>query len=619
MLRALLFVSLLAFTPVVAVVAADAQETNKLAAPAGWVGEVIQLPPPFAPDMKLKGREQIRFAPGMMKSGSKSFFSYAFVFELEEKPELTDAVVQAEFLKYYRGLCKAVLRGQRPDVDPSKFTLKLKRVAAKSPPKSAAKKNTGPPAHYRGVLDWVEPFVTKKPQKLNLDIRTWKRGGRSYLFASVSPFGREQDIWKQLDKIRKDHVGSNARSQKSASSASSAWPRWRGPADSGSTERGAFPVQFTEQNQVWRAALPGRGCSTPIIWRQNVYLTAPVDGKDALLSYDDSGKQRWQAVFGPEDGGKHRNGSGCNASPVTDGDGVFVYFKSGTLAAVDLDGQVRWQTNLVERFGKVNLFWDHGTSPVLTKKHVIMARMHRGESWLAAFDKQSGRIAWKVARNYKTPVECDHGYSTPLVIQHNGKEALLVWGAEHLTIHDAKDGKVAWSCGNFNPDGNRLWPAIATPVIVGDVAVVAYGRNDRGKPTLHGVRLKGSGDVTDSGHLWKRNDIGTFVPSPVAYKGRVYLVGDRGRVVCLDPASGKTVWQDRFPKNRAAFYASPLIANGKLYAPREDGVVFVAEVSDAGFKLLSENNMRESVIGSPVPVGNRLFLRGDKHLFCYGP
>ena len=86
--------------------------------------------------------------------------------------------------------------------------------------------------------------------------------------------------------------------------------------------------------------------------------------------------------------------------------------------------------------------------------------------------------------------------TTPLVIQHQGKECILVWGAEHVTIHDATDGKVTWSCGNFNPEANKLWPAIASPVIVGDMVVIAYGRNDRGIPRLHGIRLAGSGDVT---------------------------------------------------------------------------------------------------------------------------
>jgi outer membrane protein assembly factor BamB len=396
------------------------------------------------------------------------------------------------------------------------------------------------------------------------------------------------------------------------------WTAWRGPSGSGSVETGDYPVNFNANTYLWRTPLPGKGCSTPIVLDEQLFLTAPVDGKDAVLSYDYDGKEKWRTVFGTENAGKHRNGSGSNASPITDEKAVFVFFKSGTFAAVELDGTVRWKTNLVERFGKDTLFWDHGTSPVLTSKHVIMARMHQGESWLAAFDKVTGDIAWKVARNYTVPTECDHGYTTPVVMQFGGKEAILVWGAEHVTIHDAANGDVLWTCGNFNPEGNRLWPAIATPVIVNDVAVIAYGRNDRGIPRLHGLRLTGSGDVTEKNRIWKREDVGTFVPTPVVYQGSVILVRDHGEVECIEPESGKTIWKDAFPKTRSNYYASPVIAAGKLYAPREDGIIYVASVSNGQFRQLAENDMGESVIGSPVPSQNRLFIRGEKHLFCVG-
>lgn len=207
------------------------------------------------------------------------------------------------------------------------------------------------------------------------------------------------------------------------------WPQWRGPQDNGSTDLGTYPVHFNESTLQWKAGLPGKGCSTPIVLNRTVFVTAPVDGNDALLCFDWDGNQRWNVTFGPERAGKHRNGSGCNASPITDGSAVFVYFKSGTLAAVELDGTVRWQTDLVERFGEDERFWDHGTSPVVTDKHVVMARMHAGDSWLAAFDKISGNLAWKIARNYPTPLEGDQCYTTPLALEHGGKQALLVWGA----------------------------------------------------------------------------------------------------------------------------------------------------------------------------------------------
>lgn len=400
-----------------------------------------------------------------------------------------------------------------------------------------------------------------------------------------------------------------------AAAESADWRSWRGPLGFGSVERSGYPVEFSADKYRWRAELPGRGCSTPIVLDGLIYVTSPADGKDALICFSAEGRETWRAVFESENPGKHRNGSGSNASPVTDGAAVFVYYKSGTLAAVERAGKIRWKTNLVERFGPDTLFWDHGTSPVLTEKYVVMARMHRGESWLAAFDKTTGEMAWKIPRNYSTPTECDHGYTTPLVIPFQGRESILVWGAEHLTIHNAADGQLTWSCGNFNPDANKLWPAIATPVIVGDMVVIAYGRNDRGIPRLHGIRLTGTGDVTSTNHVWKRDDIGTFVPTPVAYQGRVILVRDRGEVACIDPPTGTTVWEGAFPKHRTNFYASPLVAGDKLYAPREDGVVFVAQIAGDKFELLAENNMGESVIGSPVPYGSQLLIRGEKHLF----
>lgn len=187
------------------IVGADEPNAFKLAAPEGWSGETIALPPGFAPDMALKGSEHIRFAPGMMKATSDSFFSYAFVFELQSKPELTDAVVKEEFLKYYRGLCKAVLNGKAPDVDPSKFTMELEQVKSKPGEKSPDAQTV-----YTATLEWVEPFATKKPQKLNLEIRTWTRDNRNYLFACVSPQARDAAIWKQLNGIRDDYLKKHA-------------------------------------------------------------------------------------------------------------------------------------------------------------------------------------------------------------------------------------------------------------------------------------------------------------------------------------------------------------------------------------------------------------------------
>jgi outer membrane protein assembly factor BamB len=390
------------------------------------------------------------------------------------------------------------------------------------------------------------------------------------------------------------------------------WPHWRGPHDCGSIETGRYPVKWdATTNVAWKTPLPGKGCSTPVVCAGRIFLTAPVEGKDAVLALDTSGKVLWQTTLGPERPGKHRNGSGCNPSPVTDGQGVFAYFKSGTLAGLDLDGRLRWKTNLQQEYGKDTLYWDIGTSPVLTEKDVVVAVMHEGDSFLAAFDKLTGQMRWKVARNYRTPLEGDHSYTTPILIRHEGREALLVLGGERLTAHDAADGKILWSCGDFNPQAKNNWVPVASPVVVGDIAVVPYGRGT----CLHGIRLGGSGDVTASHRIWKREDTGSFVPTPAAQGGRVYVLCDRGEIDCIDSATGKTLWSGQLPKRSSKYYASPLVADGKIYAAREDGVVFVAR-GEGKFEVLAENDLGERLIASPVPLDGRLLLRGEKHLFC---
>ena len=318
------------------------------------------------------------------------------------------------------------------------------------------------------------------------------------------------------------------------------WPGWRGPGGNGSTASGTYPHRWTADSVSWKAALPGKGGSSPVVWNDRIYLSTPSDGEDAVLALDASGRQLWLTRLGPESPAKHRTlGSSCNASPVTDGKAVFVYFRSGHLAAVELDGAVRWKLNLAERFGADQLFWDQGSSPVLSGPNLILARMHQGESWIAAFDKKTGELRWQQPRNYKVPNENDNGYTTPVLFNEQGRQSILLWGADHATAYNAADGRLLWSAGGFNPEGTAYWPAIASPVVSGGIAVIPVGRDDRPRQAqVHGVRIGGSGDVTATHRVWKRDDIGVFVAALAEYQGRVYLLRHRGEVVCLDPATG---------------------------------------------------------------------------------
>lgn len=171
-----------------------------------WKGERITLPPPFAPAMKLRGLEEIRFAPGMFRAQADSFFSYAFVFSVAREQELTAPVIQRELLAYYRGLAESVSKSKGAEVNAGKFTFKLVQAkeAAGTPEKIPTATSV---TQYAGELDWVEPFVTAKPQSLHFEIQSWAEPAtaRNYLFVCTSPRASAEtdEVWRELRKLRR--------------------------------------------------------------------------------------------------------------------------------------------------------------------------------------------------------------------------------------------------------------------------------------------------------------------------------------------------------------------------------------------------------------------------------
>lgn len=393
------------------------------------------------------------------------------------------------------------------------------------------------------------------------------------------------------------------------------WPQWRGPLGTGVAEDGNYPVEFSaKENVAWKVELPGRGTSTPAVWGDQVFVTCGIEGEDGVVCYGLDGKERWRKTLGQERPGKHAKGTGSNPSPATDGEHLVVYFKSGTVACFDLSGEELWKLNLQERYGEDTLWHDLGTSPVLSGGRAIIAVVHEGDSYLVALDLSNGKVAWKTKREYDNPQEADQAYTTPQVVQIEGKDVVVTWGADHLTGHDAVTGKLLWESGGFNPKNEGYWRVIASAAIGDGIAVVPWGR---GK-FLTGVRVGGQGDITKSNLLWEKQDLGADVPTAVVRDRKAYLLTDAGRIVCLDLQSGDELWSAELPKNRNKYYASPVLAGDKLYCAREDGVIYVCQVSDEGCKQLAENDMGEHVFATPVPVRNSLLIRGEKHLFRIG-
>ena len=393
------------------------------------------------------------------------------------------------------------------------------------------------------------------------------------------------------------------------------WPQWRGPEASGVAADGDYPIEFSdEKNVAWKVALPGPGTSTPAVWGDDVFVTCEIEGQDAVLCLGMDGDERWRRELGPGRAGKHRNGTGSNPSPVTDGKHVVVYFKSGTVACLDFEGNERWKINLQERYGEDTLWWDLGTSPVLAGDRVIIAVMQEGDSYLVALNLADGEVLWKTPRRYKTSEESDQAYTTPQIVRQGGKEVVVTWGADHLTGHDVESGKLLWECGGFNPENEGMWRVIASAAVGEGMAIVPYGRGN----FVAGVRLGGSGDVTESNRVWEKQGkgIGADVPTPVIRDGKAYLLTDTGKIACLDIKTGEDIWSAELPRNRNKFYASPVLAGDLLYCAREDGTVFVGRVDDVGFELLEENEMGEKIIATPVLVDGTLLLRGEENLYA---
>ena len=395
------------------------------------------------------------------------------------------------------------------------------------------------------------------------------------------------------------------------------WPQWRGPEGNGVVPAGDFPTEFSQQaNLAWSVDLPGKGSSTPAVYGGKVFLTVPKNDQDTVMCFDLKGRPLWEKVLGADRKGQrvHKNGSTSNPSPVVDANQVYVYFQSGRLVALTHAGERKWETNLQERWGEDTLWWPLGSSPVLAGGNVVVPVIHEGSSYLAAFDCKSGDVAWKTDRNYKTKKETDQAYTTPQVVRDDsGNEVVVTWGADHLTGHAAKGGKLVWECGGFNPKDEAMWRVIASPALSDGIAVVPYGRTK----FVAGVRLGGQGDVTESNRLWERRGFGADCPSPVARDGRVYLLTDRGAIHCLDLKTGEDIWEEKLPRASAKFFSSPVLAGDLLYAGREDGTLFCVKVEDEGIDVLNEVDLGESIIAAPVLVDGKLLVRAGKELFCF--
>ena len=425
--------------------------------------------------------------------------------------------------------------------------------------------------------------------------------------------------------------------------AQSDWPNWRGPGQDGVAVAADYPTEWGDE-PLWTQPLPGRGSSTPVVARfdggePQLLLTVSLDdpnsgdgnegtASNGVVSYALDGTANWQTPISPLVAGKHKKASGANPSIAVGEKLLFAYFKSGMLAALHPDGRIAWTKDLAREFGGYDaesLWWDLGTSPVVQGENVIVAMMQSGPSFLVALDQATGDVTWRTDRDTDAPLEAAQSYTTPVVGTYDGRDALFTAGADIVTCHDADNGRELWRIGGLNPEGDKYFRSIASPVLLGtaddnrDMLLVPYARGE----SVWAIAVPRNVGDPPREAAWVRNDLGSDVPTPTGSGGVAYILTDKGKqrgtLHAVDVATGQTLGTHTLPRGRDGYSASPVLAGDRLYLIREDGAGFVVDVSDpASMETVSENQVEGLVVATPVLADGRLFLRTAETLYAFG-
>lgn len=451
----------------------------------------------------------------------------------------------------------------------------------------------------------------------------------------------------------------------SAYGAGAQWPQFRGPGGSGvgATD---FPTHFgPNSNVVWKTALPS-GHSSPCLWGGRIFLTGFAEGKlETLCLNQRDGAVLWRRHVEPgniERGAQLSNPA--TATPTTDGERVCVYFGAFGLVAYDFDGKDLWRKPLsipVTQHGA-------GTSPVLAGDWLILNSDQDVDSHLLAVNKRDGQTVWKTERP-----GFHRGFATPLLWPIEKPEQIIVPGTLRLIAYNLKDGTERWSVrglpnemvsspvagdgliylagwtygsgvsrmpafdklleqGDTNHDGQLTrnespgGPAKQHFLYIdadknGRVTREEYAAIarifDESKNIALAVRPDGRGDVTDTHVVWKATSGLPYVPSPLCYDGRIYLVKNGGLASCLDAATGRMLYQEERLGALGDYYSSPVAAAGKICVASQPGVVVVYRAGDT-LEILTRNALDEPILATPAIVEGRLYVRTKSQLYAFG-
>jgi len=410
------------------------------------------------------------------------------------------------------------------------------------------------------------------------------------------------------------------------------WLQWRGPNFNGVSDAKDLPDEWSvdrKENIAWVSEGLG-GSATPIVVDQMIYLplTTADDDLYAICLARENGRIVWKKKMGKGRRANRNVGMAC-PSPVSDGNQVYFLFGQGTLAAMSLDGKLKWKRELEKEYNVFSQKYGYCSSPVLYDGILYLTMLRRLEirfgrdngkpmdSFILAVDPRTGKTLWKKNRLTEAPEESRDAYNTAVI----SREGIIVVGGDLVTCNDLKTGEEKW---RYDYQAEMLrngeikarftnWRIISSPVMAGELVITPYPRGERLMAIKSGKKVWDyQGNIPD-------------VSSPAFKDGLIYILDGRkprkSYLLCFEAKTGKLLWEDAF-ESETGFYTSPLIADGKIYAINFTNEVFVwAEGRKKRrlkhFTMINEKYPRKVVCSaSPIAVDHSIFIRTPTKLFC---
>ena len=415
------------------------------------------------------------------------------------------------------------------------------------------------------------------------------------------------------------------------------WPTWRGPAANGTAAQGNPPLTWSESEDIkWKVAIPGQGHSSPVIWGNKIFLQTAIDTgqvkaaatqpaqpsavangrkglstpvpktihKFDLLCLDrTTGKILWRktATEAVPHEGHQPTGSFANYSPVTDGQYVWVSFGSRGLYCFDLDGGLLWSKPLPTM--RTIMGFGEGSSPALAGDAIVVVCDQEAGSAIFAFNKVTGEQLWRKDRDERT------SWATPAVAEVDGQTQVIVSATKLTRSYDAKTGDLIWQCGG------QVRNVIPSPVLGFGMVFCTSGYQGS---SLQAIKLAGSkGDLSGTDAvIWQVNKGTPYVSSPLLYGNRIYAFSVlTPKLSCYEAQTGKPLFTEQALAGITQVYASPVGVADRVYCPGRNGVTVVIKNADT-FEVLATNKLDDGLDASPAVIGNELYLRGNKSLYC---